>query len=185
MRKPPGILKGSRSSFHAEGIKMNRNGTGPKDIPAFVILIAITGMILAFSLLILSTLQEDERMIDCTGTQYNATLNNGSAVSLGQDLLCAWGGCVNASNQSQTLPTTNYTVQMAAGTITLIDASWDGNSTECSFSYEARNSEAYNATGSAIEAGGIFGDWLPLIVLVIVAIIMIGLIMRGLGGGKI
>lgn len=91
----------------------SRRGAGPKDIPAFVILIAIAGMVLGFTLLILANVQTE------------------------------------IEEQSSNV------------------------------------SEAYNATGSAIEAGGTFGDWLPLIVLVIVAVIIISLILSGFGRGRV
>lgn len=93
--------------------KLNHKGTGPKDIPAFVILIAITGMVLAFTMLILANVQ----------TEVEEQTSNLSA--------------------------------------------------------------AYNATGEAIDAGATFGEWLPLIVLVIVAVIIIALILRGFGRGKV
>lgn len=49
----------------------------------------------------------------------------------------------------------------------------------------SNTSVAYNATEYALEGMETFGSWLPLIVLVIVAVIIIALLVSGFGGGRV
>lgn len=46
---------------------------------------------------------------------------------------------------------------------------------------QTENSLAYNITGSGTEGLVVFGNWIPLIALVLVAAIVIGIIVRYLG----
>ena len=79
----------------------------------------------------------------------NITILNGTAVSLTQDNISdsATFSCVNSSNGSQTLPTTNYTVQYTAGTVTLIENSWNNSVVNCSYTYYTDRGETYLQAG--------------------------------------
>ena len=44
------------------------------------------------------------------------------------------------------------------------------------------DSVAYNATGSALDAVGTFGDWLPTVALAVLFAIIVGIVLKFIGG---
>lgn len=47
---------------------------------------------------------------------------------------------------------------------------------------QTENTTEYNTTGSGLTAMAQFGNWFTIIVLVLIAVVIIGLLIRGLGG---
>ena len=71
-----------------------------------------------------------------TQAEQNVTLVNGTAVTLGAEDMRGVSPAVTPVGEAALTLDTNYTIDTSAGTITLIDANYDGNLTTIgSFSY--------------------------------------------------
>jgi len=101
----------------------------------FVILIVVALVLGTIGLTIVDSLIEPMSNLS-TQAQQNVTLVNGTAVTLSQtDIIST--PTFTAPNTT-VIDTSNYTLDKTAGTITLIDADYDGNETiVSSFTYEA------------------------------------------------
>lgn len=100
----------------------------------------------------------------------NITLDNGTAVSLTHDEVVSTISFVllNATNTSQIIPVSNYTVSYIHGTVTLDDPTvWDGKSANARYTYRADTSVT---TAAVLFTAGlaIFATFGSLLILVVI-----------------
>ena len=144
---------------------------------------SVAGILLTFAIIVivasligtvLTTMKTTQRG-SATATD-EITLVNGTAVALTNDELISFTSCVNASDASDTVPASNYTVDMDAGTVTLIDATtWDNTAVNCTYTYTtdtlSSNISTYGLTGTTS-----FANLLPTVGVVIGIITVLGIL---------
>jgi hypothetical protein len=123
-----------------------------KDISAMALAMAVAGIVIAFSLLVQSQVQEET--CSATGT-YGAYASSGPGAdgTAQNPVTGTFSGCCTTINSSN-----------AADCDT-----WD-------------LPDAFNASQEAIDGVGEFADWFTIIALAIVFAIIIGIIVRYIGG---
>ena len=132
--------------------------------------IGIAGVFIAIFLLVLANVQT--QVSSAESYSENITLVNGTAVAVTYNII-GWTSLVNASDTSQTVPTSNYTVDTTTspGTVTCIDATWGGNSTTATYTYYPLTA-AYNATNDSIEAVAEIPGWFAIVIIVGIAVVL-------------
>ena len=141
--------------------------------PAVTVLL-LAALVLAVGVMTLDTMRETVE--DTISTDQNITLNGTTqSLTFTEEVV----NCIvtNATDSSQSLATDQYTCT-AAGRITLTNDTSTFNNTLTNVAYDfdqnSAGSNALNLTGDAL---GDFNDWLPLIVLIISAVIILGLVL--------
>lgn len=114
----------------------------------------------------------------------NITLDNGTAVQLSYNNIHSVTSAKIAANGT-TIPSSAYTVGLLAGTITLTNAAYDGNSSEISYTYYARDA-FYNGTQYGKNSITNFSDQLPTVgtILGVAMIIFVALMAFAYIGGR-
>ncbi len=106
------------------------------------------------------------------------TLLNGTAVSLSQSGIRA--STFSLSNATVTLGSGNYTLSATAGTVTLTDNTYNNTNWTAAYDY-GEDTAAYTATDASVDAFAEIPTWIPLIVIVVIASILLGLVFTVFG----
>jgi len=126
------------------------------------------------------TLELRDTTLDSTTD--DITLLNGTAVSLTNTGVRSTTFTLTNSSGT-TLGSGNYTLAATAGTVTLTDNTYNNTNWTASYDY-GEDEVAYTATDSTLDALADFPDWFPILVVVIMAAIIIGIVIRGFSGGS-
>jgi len=146
-------------------------------IPNLVMVLGAGAVLLATFLLVFEgVLDLDATTTSNSATDDNVTLLNGTAVSLSYTNISAFSNCVNNSNVSQTVPASNYSTSLTAGTITLVDNTWNNTAVLCDYTY-LTYAQSYTTSSETIDALGDFGGWFDVLVIIAVAVIIMGAIL--------
>lgn len=111
-------------------------------------------------------LETSETISPDTSYPLNFTLTTNRTVSL--------ISVTNATNTSQSVDSTNYTFYPSTQQITIEDAVWNNTDLNVTFNYNDNN----HGFSGAQDAASDFNDWIPLIVLVVAASLIVGLVMN-------
>lgn len=146
-----------------------------KQIPIIVILLAIAGVVLAASVLILSNWQ-DTQIVTGTETNETVTADNGTSVALTYttDVACS-SAVARAAGGTLTLLTldTNYSCSDAG--FMLLTATYDGNSTNVTYTYTTED-YVYNASSDSLLGLTSVAEQQTTIAIIAVMVIIIALI---------
>lgn len=165
-----------------------------KTMIASAIAVVVLAVIVIMSIAVLEGFSEELRD-DATGTNVEviATL---AAVNVSADIISTFPfaqtitSCVNSTGSD--VAAVNYTFvvgdipRSGVGTVTLVDGSDGGligDSLNCTITYKADTTEQA-AADDFVTGLGVFGTFIGIIVLAIVAIIVIGIFVRSKKGGE-
>ena len=156
--------------------KFNKRGqtAGLEGLTTFITMLVVAGIILTIGIYVEAQIGDTVKD-STTYSNDEITLVNGTAVALTNDEITSLTSNYNTSNVAQTMTVdTDFTVQLIAGTITLINADYveDWNFT---YVYLA-DTDASAASDSTVTALGDIADWFAIIVVVVIAVIIIGLV---------
>lgn len=160
------------------------------DLTELAIGIIVLGIVVTVGATILMTTR-DARLTDLpvSATTVNITGSNTTGTSLGNPYFKSFTSLVNASNLTQTVPASNYTVSAVntvtgKATLTINGATWNGvNMTTVYDSYDTTQADYAVAEDAAVGIGE-FGNWFKIIVIVGVAAVVLSLIFMAFGRGR-
>ena len=118
----------------------------------------------------------DAAKVSTAVTDDTINLSNGSAVALSQQEILGISANYNASDSSEILPVANYTLDAAAGTITLLDNTHHFKDWNFTYTY---NEDSATTNITTVGTGGMedLADWTATIVVILVAGLIIGMIL--------
>lgn len=131
--------------------------------------ILVTVIILAISLVVMQGFSEAQ----ISSESETITLLNGTAVDLSHTGIRA--STFSLSNATVTLGSGNYTLAATTGKVTLIDNTYNDSEWTAAYDY-GEDLAAYTSTESSIDALADIPTWIPLIIVVVIASILLGLV---------
>lgn len=157
------------------------------DLTDLALGVVILGLMVTIGATILVNLR-DNRLTDLsTVTTSNETItgNNVTGDTLSNTWFKSLTSIVNASNASQAVPSSNYTLSTSAidgtATITINGATWNGSSINVTYdSYNTSRADWQLANDSAVGIAE-YGNWFKIIVIVGVAAVVLSLIFMAFG----
>lgn len=161
------------------------------DLTDLALGIIVLGIVVSIGAVILTNVRDtrlDNLPVDTTVV--NVTASNTTAASLGNPYFKGLTSVVNASNTSQTVPASNYTlsaVNPVTGKSTFIlngaGNAWTGKNVTITYdSYDTTQAD-YDLANDAANGLGEYGNWFSIIVIVGVAAVIISLIYLAFGKG--
>jgi len=161
-------------------MKMNKKGLALANLTPIILTFVLIGILVASGLLVYDKLGEKARKD--TTTAENVTLQYNVAVSLSHSDIFDPITVVNASNTSQTVPESNYTINKTAGTITeTANGTWAGESVTVTYHWYDYSVKQYTSINETSKSIGDFTSWFALIVVVVAAGIILGIVIKSFG----
>lgn len=159
------------------------------DLTDLALGILVLGVVVTIGSLVLVNVR-DNKLTDLPTitTTTNITGSNTTGTSLGNPYFKSFTSLVNASNTSQTVPASNYTVSAVdtvsgKATLTINGATWNGKSMTVVYdSYDTTQPE-YDLPNDAAVGLGEYGNWFKIIVIVGISALILGLIFLAFGRG--
>jgi hypothetical protein len=151
--------------------------------------VLVLGIVVTIGATILTSMA-DSRLTDLPvgATTVNITGSNTTGTSLGSPYFKDFTSLVNATNTSQVVPASNYTVSAVntvtgKATLTINGATWNGKSMTAVYnSYDTTQADyalAEDAASGILE----YGNWFKIIVIVGIAAVILALIFMAFGRG--
>ena len=175
---------------------MNNKGNLNSLFPA-VLGIILVGSILCFGLIVVegfgnvtyksttvSVANETLTSVDTVGEL--------TAASVERNVACASAFCINASDDV-VIPVTNYSLNANTCRVTMVNPTpktggkpFNGTDWKCSYAYTYDNhTAATDATKATVSSIATIGDtWLPIVIVVLAAGIVLGILLGAFGGAK-
>lgn len=148
-------------------------------ILALAIIVSIGAQILGEVETALTDTSSETEQVNCTTTNASRSLGHRIIVSGSESAIREQGYLTLTSG---THPSGNYTItDYIAGTLVCHEVSLENQTINVTYSYELLGTSR-NTTIEGISAVGEFGDWFTIIVIVLIAVFVIALILRGFGG---
>jgi len=170
--------------------KFKKNPIDLTDLAIGIIILAITVAI--GSILLIGI--RDSRLTDLTVESVNETFTGGtSAVSFSSHTTDTWvqgiSVCVNGTNDTQIIPSGNYTFAISdfgIGTITGTTGTDESNDSLWNCNYTVYNTSRadWDLANNASIGLGEYGNWFKIIVIVGVAAVILSLIFMAFGRGS-
>jgi hypothetical protein len=159
------------------------------DLTDLALGIVVLGIVVSIGAVILTNMR-DARLTDLPvdATVVNITGSNTTGTSLGNPYFKSLTSLVNATNTSQVVPASNYTITTADAvtgnaTLTINGATWNGKSMTVTYdSYDTTQAD-YASANDAATGLGEYGNWFKIIVIVGVAAVILALIFMAFGRG--
>jgi len=150
-----------------------------------VTIIALIALILGITLIILDEFVEQSiknaGVPTAVANETWATASNSTNATLTYPFIKSVTNVTNTTNGAP-LASTNYTIYLDQGKIILTtgdaDLYFEGYNINVSYTYYAQTAESSIAVNETLKGIGDFGDWMPLIVIVIAASIILGLVLN-------
>jgi hypothetical protein len=159
------------------------------DLTDLALGIIVLGVVVSIGSVLLLGVR-DARLTDLATytTTANITGSNTTATELSSAYFKSFTSAVNASNTSQTVPASNYTVSAVdpvSGKATLLvnGATWNGKSITVTYSSYNTTRADYAVADDAAVGLGEYGNWFKIIVIVGVAAVILALIFMAFGRG--
>lgn len=173
---------------------MNKKGQSLSGLYQAVLIIVLVGISIGIGVIILSQLATN---VDSQG-QTTVRVNNETVTGVGNKTSSTYSGSkvLNIDRGVTIIQFTNATKEwnIEAANFTILDSgifivsngtasnmAWNGTAVNVTYTYQ-KSGTAFRAVNSTMSAVGNFTDWLPIIVLVIVAALILGLIIRNFIG---
>lgn len=159
------------------------------DLTDLALGIVVLGIVVSIGVVILSNVR-DTRLTDLPvdATVTNITGSNTTGTSLGNPYFKGLTSLTNASNTSQAVPATNYTVSAVntvtgKATLTITDNTWNAKNLTVTYdSYDTTQAD-YALADDAATGLAEYGNWFKIIVIVGVAAVILALIFMAFGRG--
>lgn len=159
------------------------------DLTDLALGIIVLGIVVSIGSVLLLGVR-DARLSDLATytTTANITGSNTTATELTSAYFKSFTSAVNASNVSQAVPTTNYTVSAVdpvSGTSTFLvnGATWNGEDITVTYTSYNTTRADYSLANNAAVGLGEYGNWFKIIVIVGVAAVILALIFMAFGRG--
>ena len=159
------------------------------DLTDLALGIVVLGIVVSIGAVILMNIRDNSLTdLPVVSTTANITGSNTTGTSLGNPYFKSFTSAVNASNTSQTVPASNYTVSAVdpvsgKATLTINGATWNGKSITVVYdSYNTAQANYAVADDAAVGLGE-YGNWFKIIVIVGVAAVILALIFMAFGRG--
>lgn len=149
-------------------------------MPTVVLLLVSVGVLLGIGFIIYDEVGDSAAITETVSAE-NITVLNGTAVSMANGNLTQFLSAINATNLVN-IPSTNYTVALAAGTFTLMDNTSlvnDNDLVTVSYKYkEYQTKTRQTMTDVMGSVDDISSTWLSLIIVVVMLAIIMTLVIR-------
>lgn len=159
------------------------------DLTDLALGIVVLGIVVTIGSIILVNMR-DTRLTELSSvtTTANITGSNTTGTALGNPYYKSFTSLVNASNTSQTVPASNYTISAVntvsgKATLTINGATWNGQSMTVTYDSYNTSRADYSLADDAVVGLGEYGNWFKIIVIVGVAAVILALIFMAFSRG--
>ncbi len=159
------------------------------DLTDLALGIIVLGIVVSIGSVILLNMRDNTLAeLPVISTTANITGSNTTGTSLGNPYYKGFTSLVNASNTSQTVPASNYTISTVdtvsgKATLTVNGATWNGKSMTVVYDSYNTAQANYAVADDAATGLGEYGNWFKIIVIVGVAAVILALIFMAFGRG--
>jgi hypothetical protein len=157
------------------------------DLTDLALGIVVLGIVVTIGTVILVNMR-DARLTELTPytTVSNITGNNVTATTLDSAYFKSFTSAVNASNTSQAVPASNYTVSAVnpvtgKATFLVNGDTWNGSSITVTYDSYNTSRADYSLADDAATGIGEYGSWFKIIVIVGIAAVILALIFMAFG----
>jgi len=154
-------------------------------------IVVLAGVLLGVGLIVLGQLSTQAGHE--TTTEENITVDNDTDTALTFQEIISFDTVANASDYTQVIPSVCYTTH-SNGTFRYIMFDLNGTHQNCNvtnaadvyvkYIYNEYNIPAYTAQNDTVSSIGSFSGWFSIIVIVVIASIILGILIRNLFGGR-
>lgn len=159
------------------------------DLTDLALGIVVLGIVVSIGAVILLNVR-DTRLTELpvVTTTANITGSNTTGTALGNPYYKGFTSLVNATNTSQTVPASNYTISdvntvTGKATLTVNGATWNGKSMTVTYTSYNTSQADYAVADDAATGLAEYGNWFKIIVIVGVAAVILALIFMAFGRG--
>jgi hypothetical protein len=137
------------------------------------------GLFVAIALFVMSTMSPTMKATE-TYSNDQITLLNETAVSLTYDEVQGISSEYNATDATQSMGSGNYSANLAAGTITLINNDYNNTAWNFTYSYLA-DTNASTALTTTSTAAGTVPSWITILIVALMGSVALFFILRAFG----